>query len=156
MGEIRRWEGEKTTLIEEYNGKNDELQRAMDDLEQLNLENTEYLQRIEEFESEAEAMREEASVSIRSSTHTELKTELEKREEQNENLIQQMEQLNSEHGDLQQLILSLQQEVTDTTVDLRTTKRERNELQDSLQETNELCLQLESRLSGKREKERML
>ena len=52
--------------MEGYNGKNEELQRAMDDLEQLNVENTEYLQRIEEFEREVEAMREEASVSVRS------------------------------------------------------------------------------------------
>ena len=64
--ELRRWEEEKASLMEGYNGKNEELQRAMDDLEQLNVENTEYLQRIEEFEREVEAMREEASVSVRS------------------------------------------------------------------------------------------
>ena len=67
-----------------------------------------------------------------------------------------MEQLNSEHGDLQQLILSLQQEAKDINTSLSTTVDERDNLQDSLEETNQLCLELESRLSDKREKERML
>jgi len=71
----------------------------------------------------------------------ELKAELSKREEQNDDLIKQMEALNNEHNDLQEQINTLEEKIG-------TTQDERNMLQDSLQETSQLCLQMEAKLSS--------
>lgn len=49
--EYNLWEDEKEKLIQRFNSKSDELQRAMEDLEQLNAENAEYLQKIDDYES---------------------------------------------------------------------------------------------------------
>ncbi len=45
--ERNRWEGEKQSLLAKCNEKDDEIRRAMDDLEELNSENAEYMQKIE-------------------------------------------------------------------------------------------------------------
>ena len=94
--------------------------------------------------------------SVCKNEHAEVKLELEKQEEQNKNLTQKIEQLSSERGDLQQLVLTLQQTVKDAAAGLSATQDERNKLQDSLEESNTLCLQLESRLTNKQEKEETL
>ena len=47
-------------LIQSYNEKSDELRRAMDDLEQMNSENADYLQKIEDHENTIDTLRQEA------------------------------------------------------------------------------------------------
>ena len=71
--------------------------------------------------------------------------------------MRQMEQLNSENGELQQQILNSEQKMEDMSTNLGRMEEERNKLHDSLRETSYVCLELESKLSSyKREKEEML
>ena len=55
--EFEEWEKEKASLEERYDEKEDELQRAMDDLEGLNSENAEYLRKVEYCEKLIETMK---------------------------------------------------------------------------------------------------
>ena len=57
--EVKRSDEEKTTLIEGYITKNDEVQK-------LNVENAKYLQKIKEYKSEMEVMQEEEDAKARS------------------------------------------------------------------------------------------
>ena len=56
-----QWEEEKQALAHRYNDKNNELKRAMDDLETLNSENEEYLRKVEEYERTADSLKSEVS-----------------------------------------------------------------------------------------------
>ena len=68
-----------------------------------------------------------------------------------------MEQLNSENGEFQQQIQILEQNAGDKSTNLSSLEEERDKLKDSLQETTELCLQMESKLSSdKLEKEKVV
>ncbi|KAL7539983.1 hypothetical protein ACHAXR_009782 [Thalassiosira sp. AJA248-18] len=147
--EYNQWEDEKESL-------NDELRRAMEDLEQLNSENAEYLEKVKSYENTASLVQEQADeyedsrvkFSVLQIEQKELKQELAKRDEHNEGLMKQMEQLNSENEEFQQQITNLEQRVNDLSTNLSSTQEERDDLQDSLQETNELCLEMESKLSS--------
>ena len=73
-----------------------------------------------------------------------------KRDEENESLMKQMEALNGENNDLQQQISTLENSIIPM-------QDERNKLQDSLQETSALCLEMEGKLSSyKREKDELV
>ena len=64
--------------------------------------------------------------------------------------MKQMEALNGENNDLQQQIITLENSITPM-------QDERNKLQDSLQETSALCLEIEGKLSSyKREKDELV
>jgi len=156
--EYNQWQDEKTLLVERH-------AEEKVDLEQLNFEIAEYLQKIEACEATIDSLQQELNdnedtrvkYSVLQIEQKELKKEFENRVEQNENLMRQMEQLNTENGEFQQQILTLEQKINDVSTNLSSTQEERNKLQDSLQETSELCLQMESKLSShKREKEQLL
>ena len=87
----------------------------------------------------------------------ELKKEMEKQDEQNESLMKQMEGLNSENGELQQQVVAMEKKTSEMSANLSSVEDERNLLRDSLQETSQLCLEMESKVSSyKQEKEGVL
>ncbi len=73
--------------------------------------------------------------------HKELKSSMLKQEEQKDIIERRLELLNTENGDLQNTIQTLEGSIQSTQV-------ERDALQDNLRETRELCSQLESTLSS--------
>ena len=58
MHEQNRWEEEKQSLLAKCNDKDDEIRRAMDDLEELNSENADYLQKIEVYTNSMDSFEE--------------------------------------------------------------------------------------------------
>ena len=58
MHERNRWEEEKQSLLAKCNEKDDEIRRAMDDLEELNSENADYLQKIEVYTNSMDSFEE--------------------------------------------------------------------------------------------------
>jgi chromosome segregation ATPase len=58
MHEQNRWEEEKQSLLARCNEKDDEIRRAMDDLEELNSENADYLQKIEVYTNSMDSFEE--------------------------------------------------------------------------------------------------
>ena len=78
--------------------------------------------------------------------HKELKNHLSKQEEQMEINVRQLEQLNIENADLQNVIRSLEN-------NLSSTQGERDTLHDTLRENNAMCSQLESALASNKSDE---
>ena len=78
--------------------------------------------------------------------HKELKNHLSKQEEQMEINVRQLEQLNIENVDLQNVIRSLEN-------NLSSTQGERDTLHDTLRENNAMCSQLESALASNKSDE---
>lgn len=76
--------------------------------------------------------------------HKQLTQRVSRQEEQNESLTRQLELLNTENGDLQV-------RVNELASDLTSVKLERDTLQQSLDESSEMCLKLQSDLSSVRE-----
>lgn len=62
--ERNRWEEEKQTLLAKCTEKDDEIRRAMEDLEELNSENADYLQKIEVYTNSMDSF-EESRVKFR-------------------------------------------------------------------------------------------
>jgi len=56
--ERNRWEEEKQSLLAKCSEKDDEIRRAMDDLEELNSENADYLQKIEVYTNSMDSFEE--------------------------------------------------------------------------------------------------
>lgn len=145
---IEHLQNEIDDLLNSQAGQEEEYNKAMDDLDQLNTENTEYLERIQEYESTLETLQEqedeyEASrvkFSVMTIEHKELKSEMTKREEQNDGLMRQMEALNSENNDLQEQIYTLEKNIN-------AIEEERTKLQDSVTQNSDLCSQMEAKLS---------
>ena len=58
MHEQNRWEEEKRSLLEKSSQQDEEIRRAMDDLEELNSENADYLQKIEVYTNSMDSFEE--------------------------------------------------------------------------------------------------
>lgn len=56
--ERNRWEEEKQSLLAKCNEKDDEIRHAMEDLEELNSENADYLQKIEVYTNSMDSFEE--------------------------------------------------------------------------------------------------
>ncbi|KAL7440873.1 hypothetical protein ACHAXM_007500 [Skeletonema potamos] len=168
---------EMDTLKQKYHYNDEQLQTTLSQLEQINLENEEYVRKLEAFESstgsgmmeatEFEAL--QAEHSNLCTQHNELKQKYEGQMEEFKATLQQLEALNDENDEylrknvaleiaieaekkfaeeMQKKIQSLETDNNKLTSDLSNSEEDRKKLEQSHIETKKLCLETETKLKA--------
>ena len=168
---------EMDTLKQKYHDNDEELQTTLSQLEQLNLENEEYVRKLEVFESSTDSSMKEgtgfeelqAEHSTLCTQHNELKQKYEGQKEELDTTLQQLEALNVENDDylrknvafemtieaekksaveIQKRVQSLDTDNNKLTLDLSKSEEERKKLEQSQLETKKLYSETETRLKA--------
>jgi len=166
---------EMDALKQKYHNKDEELQTTLSQLEQLNLENEEYVRKLEAFESSTGSSLTEvtefeelqAEHSTLCTQHNELKQKYEGQKEELDTTLRELEALNVENDEylrknvafeiaieagkksaeeIQKKMQSLETDNNKLTSDLSNSEEERKKLEQSHSENKKLCSETETKL----------
>ena len=170
---FNKLKNEMDALKQKYHDNDEELQNTLSQLEQLNVENEEYVRKLEAFESVTDSsLKSVSEFQELQAAHTELKHKYDGQKAELDTTLQQLEALNIENDEylhkidafesaivaekkcveqMQNTVQSLETTNTKLSLDLSHTEEERNKLEQFHLENKLLCLEMESKLKASTE-----